>query len=271
MFAAVCVLLAATGHILMSGRPVAGWVLGAAFAATAAAAWATAARERGLFAVTAAAVAVQTVLHSVFSWAQSGGGAAHTGMGAGSGSGAGTGSGGGSVSAASGTLSSAHMAHPAMGAPDMGPADMGPADMAHLPGLGVDVVQVGDAGHVAMAHLPVASDAHDMASMVSSLAHAADLTDFSLSSSFGMLAAHVLAALLSGVWLAYGERGAFRLLRALPAGLFRPLSLLLAVVPVVVGRPRVRPVRPGDARVPRRLHLAHSLVSRGPPQAVAVV
>ncbi|MEV0447582.1 hypothetical protein [Streptomyces sp. NPDC050600] len=230
LFAAVCVLLAATGHILMSGRPVAVGVLGAAFAATSAVAWAVGARERGLCAVTTAAVAVQSVLHSVFSWAQSGGGAAsHAGM------------------------------------------DMG---------------QAGHTGHLSVARPPAAigahdaHDAHDMASMASSLGDLTDLTDparladlsgFSLSSSSGMLAAHLLAALLSGLWLAYGERGAFRLLRALPAGLFRPLGLLLAAGPVPVDRPRFRPVRPGDERAPRRLHLAHSLVSRGPPRAGAVI
>ncbi|MEV7277162.1 hypothetical protein [Streptomyces sp. NPDC093111] len=223
LFAAVCVLLAATGHILMSGRPVGGWVLAAAFAATAAAAWAVGARERGLCAVTAAAVAVQSALHSVFSWAQSGGAAAHAGMG----------------------------------------MDMGEAS--------------GHAGHPVMERLPAAAGAHDMASTVSSLGDLADpsvpahLSGFSLSSSSGMLAAHLLAALLSGLWLAHGERGAFRLLRALPAGLFRPLGLLLAVVPVPVDRPRFRPVRPADERAPRRLHLAHSLVSRGPPPAGAVI
>ncbi|MER8046895.1 hypothetical protein [Streptomyces sp. NPDC094032] len=233
LFAAVCVLLAATGHVLMSGRPVGGWALGAAFAATAGAAWAVAARERGLCAVTAAAVGVQTVLHSVFSWAQSGGGAAGSGAG----------------------VFSGPMVRPAM---------------SHVPDVGLDMGTAGHMGHLAMAHLPAAADAHDMTSLAS-LPGLPGLPGLSLSSSSGMFAAHLLAALLSGLWLAYGERGAFRLLRALPAGLFRPLALLLGAAPVPVHRPRLRPVRPGDERAPRQPHLAHSLVSRGPPQAVAVV
>ncbi|GAA2770639.1 hypothetical protein GCM10019017_10960 [Streptomyces showdoensis] len=189
-FTLVCVLLTATGHSLMSGRPVSGWPLAVAFAITVPAAWHLAARERDLLTIAAAAMTAQGTLHTLFSsW-------------------------------------------PSPGAPPM---------------------------HHMHADAPASS------------LPAAVQTPPEAASSFGMLVAHVLAALLSGVWLAYGERGAFRLLRALPAELFRPLSLLLAVVPVVVGRPRVRPVRPGDARVPRRLHLAHSLVSRGPPQAVAVV
>ncbi|MGW1519608.1 hypothetical protein [Streptomyces sp. NPDC002287] len=55
LFAAVCVLLAATGHLLMSGRPVPWWALAGAFAATAAGSWALAAGERGRRAVTVAA------------------------------------------------------------------------------------------------------------------------------------------------------------------------------------------------------------------------
>ena len=47
-------------------------------------------------------------------------------------------------------------------------------------------------------------------------------------SSFGMLAAHLLAALLCGLWLAHGERAAFRILRAVAGWLAAPLRLLLA-------------------------------------------
>lgn len=67
MFAAVCVLLAATGHILMSGAAVPWWAMAAAFCATAGAGWALAGRERGLLAVTGAAVGVQAALHAGFS------------------------------------------------------------------------------------------------------------------------------------------------------------------------------------------------------------
>ncbi|MFI5774643.1 hypothetical protein ACIA74_40470 [Streptomyces sp. NPDC051658] len=70
MFAAVCVLLAATGHILMSGQGVPAWTLLLAFAVTVAVAWTLAGRERGLLAVTAMSVVVQSALHAVFSWSQ---------------------------------------------------------------------------------------------------------------------------------------------------------------------------------------------------------
>ncbi|KUO17274.1 hypothetical protein AQJ91_30870 [Streptomyces dysideae] len=48
VFAAVCVLLAALGHVLMSGSRVTWWVLTAGAAATGAVGWCLAGRERGL-------------------------------------------------------------------------------------------------------------------------------------------------------------------------------------------------------------------------------
>ncbi|WP_158072045.1 hypothetical protein [Streptomyces sp. CB01580] len=68
-FTATCVLLAATGHILMSGSPIAGPGLVAAFAVTGTAAWALAGRERGTATAiaTAATVTAQAGLHAVLS------------------------------------------------------------------------------------------------------------------------------------------------------------------------------------------------------------
>lgn len=65
-------------------------------------------------------------------------------------------------------------------------------------------------------------------------------------SALGMLAAHLLAAALCGLWLAYGERAVFRLLRAAAARLAAPLRMLLAL-PVPGARPPVR-----ARRAPRR-------------------
>ncbi|MEU4876054.1 hypothetical protein [Streptomyces sp. NPDC021608] len=89
-------------------------------------------------------------------------------------------------------------------------------------------------------------------------------------SSLGMLAAHTVAALLTGLWLAYGERAAFRLLRTVAARLAAPLRLPLAVPPVPARRPRVRPTRERAERLPR-LTLTHTIISRGPPAATAVI
>ncbi|MEU1160555.1 hypothetical protein ABZ372_07025, partial [Streptomyces sp. NPDC005921] len=70
VFAAVCVLLAAVGHVLMSGSPVPAWALAAGTAVTTALGWTLSARERGLALVASAAVGAQTALHSGFSAAQ---------------------------------------------------------------------------------------------------------------------------------------------------------------------------------------------------------
>lgn len=219
MFAAVCVLLAATGHVLMSGRDLPAPTLALAYAGTFAAAWALAGRERGLLGVTAATVAVQSVLHEVFSRAQQ---------------------------------------HEAM--PPSPPA----TDPMATPHTGTTHMATGHMGmsHEAMGHPlpPPEAAAHDMTAM---------------SSSLGMLSAHLLAALLSGLWMAHGERAAFRLVRSLPLRRFRsplwPLwHLLAAIVPVPPPRPQARPAHAGDERTPRQLLLAHSVISRGPPPAFAV-
>ncbi|MFG3057598.1 hypothetical protein ACGFYM_03105 [Streptomyces sp. NPDC048231] len=86
----------------------------------------------------------------------------------------------------------------------------------------------------------------------------------------GMLVAHLSAAVLCGLWLAYGERAAFRILRAVAGRLSAPLRLLLTL-PAPPERPRVRARRRGADRPPRRLPLVHSITSRGPPPGTAVL
>ncbi|MGP3969749.1 hypothetical protein [Streptomyces sp. 6N223] len=88
-------------------------------------------------------------------------------------------------------------------------------------------------------------------------------------SSSGVLAAHLLAALLCGLWLAHGERAAFRLLRVLAGWLVAPLRLSLAP-PAPPARPLLRARRTPSDRAPRRL-LVHAITSRGPPAGAAVV
>lgn len=70
VFAAVCVLLAALGHVLMSETAVPGWALAAGAAATGVTAWLLAGRERGPWLVGAVAVAAQAALHALFAFAQ---------------------------------------------------------------------------------------------------------------------------------------------------------------------------------------------------------
>ncbi|WP_240981387.1 MULTISPECIES: hypothetical protein [unclassified Streptomyces] len=89
--------------------------------------------------------------------------------------------------------------------------------------------------------------------------------DTLLDGGVGMLAAHLLAALVCGLWLARGEAAFF----ALAEGATRPLRRLFAAPPGPVaapGDPR-RPVR-RPRRTARRPHvvvLASVLSRRGPP------
>ncbi|MFE5486405.1 hypothetical protein [Streptomyces sp. NPDC056527] len=116
----------------------------------------------------------------------------------------------------------------------------------------------GTADHTAMAdHATMGHPAMDP-SMLPAMETAAG------HSSLGMIAAHLLAALVCGLWLARGEAALFALARTVGALAFTPLRLLLAVVRV----PELpHPVRPRPHT--RRLHgvvLAHTLSRRGPPR-----
>ncbi|MFF3720798.1 hypothetical protein ACFYYM_00300 [Streptomyces erythrochromogenes] len=213
MFAALCVLLAAIGHLLMSGAAVPWWAMAVGFAAAAGAAWSLAGRERGILAVTGAAVAVQAVLHSSFSLAQS---LVAPAVSAGS----------------AGTQAAVHAHHSAHPTAEAASA---PTAM-HMAGGG----------------------------------HEASAVPMEFMSPAGMLIAHLLAAVLCGLWLAHGERALFRVVRAVAARLRAPLRLLLRpVAPAHRPRPRVR--RPRRTRAPLQLFLVHAITSRGPPTATAVL
>ncbi|MEV0219556.1 hypothetical protein [Streptomyces sp. NPDC050704] len=218
VFAAVCVLLAALGHVMMSGSGVPWWSLAAGAAATGAVGWCLAGRERGLTLIVSVVVAVQTALHSGFALAQS------------------------HAYPAASTASTAS-APGGMASTDTGSVghDMGsmPMNAAHTDSMHMDSVHMDHLGHA-----------------------------MGGTSSFGMLCAHLLAALLCGLWLAQGERAAFRILRAVAGRLAAPLRLLLAL-PTPPHRPRVR-VRRRSERAPRRLLLVHAITSRGPPVGTAV-
>lgn len=206
VFAAVCVLLAALGHVLMSGSRVPAWALAAALALTGALGWALSGRERGLPLVVSAAVGTQTALHSGFSAAQVW--TTHTVP-----------------------LGSMRMdTHMDMAAMNMGSMHMGPAHPDPVEYLGF-----GTGG----------------------------------TASTGMFAAHLVAALLCGLWLGHGERAAFRIIRAVAGRLVAPLRLLLAP-PAAPERPRPRLRRRRSDRAPRLLLLVHAITSRGPPVRTAV-
>ncbi|MEV5952544.1 hypothetical protein AB0M11_01985 [Streptomyces sp. NPDC051987] len=210
VFAAVCVLLAALGHVLMSGSSIPAWTLSAALALTGALGWALSARERGLPLVVSAAVGAQTALHSGFSAAQV-------------------------WTTPTTPMGSMPMDIPMDMAGDMAAMNMGPMPMAPAHTDPVAYLGFGTGG----------------------------------TASTGMFAAHLLAALLCGLWLGHGERAAFRIVRAVAGRLVAPLRLLLAV-PATPERPRPRPRRRRSDRAPRLLLLVHAITTRGPPVRTAV-
>lgn len=68
VFAALCVLLAAWGHVAMSGVPVARWAVLLALTVVGSGAWLFAGRERGPLTVMGASLATQALLHRLFSF-----------------------------------------------------------------------------------------------------------------------------------------------------------------------------------------------------------
>ncbi|WP_026179203.1 hypothetical protein [Streptomyces hokutonensis] len=213
VFAAACVLLAALGHVMMSGTSVPWWTMGGGAAATGMAGWFLAGRERGRGLIVAVVVAAQTVLHETFSLGQN-------------------------LMPGSGTA----------------PAGMGGMDMGSSDSMSMDSMDMSGMAHMA----------HGSGGM----GHAHTMTG---SASLGMLAAHLLAAVLCGLWLAYGERAVFRVLRAAAARLVAPLRMLLAL-PVPARRPSVRRRRTAAYRSSlAHFLLCYSVTSRGPPTGPAVV
>ncbi|MEU2132202.1 hypothetical protein [Streptomyces sp. NPDC018352] len=231
MFAAVSVTLAATGHVLMSEAPIPFWVLASGFLALAVPGWWFAARERGPWLVTGLAVVTQGVLHNAFAAVQSA-------LGTAGGTAAQTVA--GASTAPTDTMTSLHhmagMDHSAASGAMTGMEHM--AGMNHASAMG----NMGSMGHMG----------HEMAGM----------------SSTGMLAAHVLAALVCGVWLARGERAAFQIVHAVAGRLLAPLRPLLAA-PLPSPRRRLRPRRGLSDRLSLGLRCARARDRRGPPGVLA--
>ncbi|WP_407562901.1 hypothetical protein [Streptomyces sp. 184] len=245
-FAALCVVLAAAGHVVMSGTPVPWWALGAAAVATGPAAWWLAGRERGLAAVTGATVVAQAVLHTAFSLAQA-------------------------VAQPGGGLSLARRwAQYVWCAPPESPAPAGAGSARTAAAVEHATAHHHPTAQHGMEHGPghtgTGTGTAEHAGGMAHLGHGGGEM-----SSLGMLGAHLLVALLCGLWLAYGERAAYRIprtLRLLAGWLAAPLAVPLTAPPP----PALPKVRCHPARSPhrRRLLLVHSITSRGPPGRVAV-
>jgi len=246
VFAAACVLLAALGHVLMSGTSVPWWTLGAAAVMVGGTGWALAGRERTLPLVVSVTVAVQAALHAGFSLAQA---AAQPS---------------GGVPLVRRWVQHMLCAAP-MGADAMG-RGQGSAMSAPMPTSGAASGAV--SGAAPMPAMPAVPSVGSGASM-EHMDHMGGGHDMGGMSPTGMLAAHLLAALLCGLWLAHGERAAFRIARAFAGWLVAPLRAPL-VLPAPAHRPRIRPRRHPSAGRPRQLLLVHAITSRGPPAGTAV-
>ncbi|WP_240436793.1 hypothetical protein [Streptomyces sporangiiformans] len=229
---------------MTSSVAVPGWAPAVGAVAAGGMAWVLADRERGLFVVGSLTVATQAFLHALFSLAQAvvrpepAGGA---------------------------SLAQRWARHLLCSPPGTGSHSDGPArsthsmshDMAGMPSMG-------PSGPDSAGSTVSMSGTDGMGSM----AHAGHVMDGM--SSTGMLSAHLAAALVCGLWLAHGERAAFRILRVLTGWLVAPLRLLLRP-PLPPHRPRVRARRRRSGRALRQLLLVHAITSRGPPAGTAVL
>lgn len=244
VFAALCVALAALGHVLMAGTGVPWWTLVAGAGAVGATAWSFGGRERSARFVITLTLSAQAALHTGFTLVQ------NTWS---PGTGTGFGSAGNDVR---------ELAQQLLCGPDR---ILSLAEARALLSHAGLTDSLGAMAHTASGH----HGGHPPGAMgrdaMSAMGH--DLTGMH---SWGMLAAHALAAVLSGLWLSCGERAAFRILRALThraLGWFR----LIAAPHLAAWGPSPRPGVFSQVRRPRLLHLAHARTTRGPPPAAAAV
>jgi len=216
VFAAVCVLLASLGHVLMSGTAVPWWSLAVAFVAAGGAAWWLADRERGPLLVTAMTVGAQAALHTLFSLSQAAASRPPDGSGL--------------AAQWAQLLCGPHPASPAEAAQLVAAAGLGDAPT----GDGLTVEMTDMPGMDMGAGMDMSAHAHHAATTLAMPSHHGGGT-------VGMLTAHLLAALLLGLWLSAGERAVFRLGRTVATRLFAPVLLLLRLA-CPPHRPRLRPV-----------------------------
>ncbi|MFF7589235.1 hypothetical protein ACFZCK_17270 [Kitasatospora purpeofusca] len=263
VFAALCVALAATAHVSMSGSGVSAPVLAGAFGLTLGLTWLLAGRRRGLTVISLWMVAAQTALHLTFEQAGSlfaGGGASLT--------------------------PPTDWASLLLCNPDSTPTGLTPDDLAVMAGLDPDVPPAGAQAATAAHHAHGAAVAPDLtagsgagltgqhvtgqgAGGHGAVGH--DMAAHGMST--GMIAAHVLAALACALLLWRGETALVRLFDLLGALGTVLAGALLAPLLALCGRPAgYRPPgapRPAGSRtrLPRLVLLSHALVRRGPPRA----
>ncbi|MFJ4667329.1 hypothetical protein [Kitasatospora purpeofusca] len=268
VFAALCVALAATAHVSMSGSGVSAPVLAGAFGLTLGLTWLLAGRRRGLTVISLWMVAAQTALHLTFEQV-------------------------GSLFSAGGAslAPQTDWASLLLCNPDSTPTGLTPDDLAVMAGLDPDVPPAGVQAATAAHHAHGAAAASDLTSGSGAGLSGQGLTGQNVTGqgmgghgavghdmaahgmSTGMIAAHVLAALACALLLWRGETALVRLFDLLGALGTVLAGALLAPLLALFGRPAgYRP--PGAprpvgrrTRLPRLVLLSHALVRRGPPRA----
>ncbi|MBN0043222.1 hypothetical protein JS756_03730 [Streptomyces actuosus] len=245
VFSAVCVALAASGHVLASCATVPLWALGAGFLGALVVVVPLTGRARSLPGIAALLAVGQILLHTVFGLSQ------HTA---------------GTSSAATGSVSDGSLV----------------AQAARLVcgATASSITPLRAQQILADAHIAPIGSAHRPAGAVSTAAGCMS----SLLPSLPMLLGHVLAAVAAGWLLRRGDLAVLRLadLAALSAhevadgALVRSLRAALALVRALLAglpaAPQHGPRLPRTALLPPRIRataeLQHSVIRRGPPAAV---
>ncbi|WP_369170588.1 hypothetical protein AB5J49_23520 [Streptomyces sp. R28] len=258
VFAAVCVVLAAVGHVLGSCATIPLWTLGAGFLGVLLVTVPLAGRERSLPGIAVLLAAGQTVLHTLFGLGQHGAsGGAATG-----------------ASSASASLSDAALVAQAVR------LVCGTATAAISPARAQQILteaRIGPAtGPATGAHA-----SHPSTHALSTVTDSATDSGASLLPSLPMVLAHVLAAVVAGWLLRRGDLALLRIVQmsALSAhsvaegasvrSLRGALALVRALRAGLPGAPEAGPriqcagwIGPSE---PRTLALQHTVVRRGPP------
>lgn len=237
MFAAVCVVLAAAGHSIASGRTVPVWSLALGWLSVVAITAPLAGRERGLPGIAGLLAIGQVTLHAVFNVGQMCGSVPLSGAGTLPGS---TGGSGGLLTLAGRLVCGGHGGHG-----------------GHL--------TADSARHLVTAaglHLPAAAGQPASGT-------ALHVTGMGSGCTLPMLLGHLLAAVVAGWLLRRGESALWRLVRGvskLATAVRRAFAAAAALAePVRYAGPRAACAPRADRTPPRTVLLRHSLDRRGPP------
>jgi len=242
VFAAVCVVLAAGGHVLASCARVPLWTLGAGFLVMCAIALPLCGRERSLPGIVALLAVGQTALHTVFGLGQH-------------------------------TASSSMASMPGMDARSA--ASVSDADLV---AEAARLLCGSTAAAISPAHAYRVLTEARVYDAGARPAPSAEAGSFDLLPSLPMLLGHVLAAVAAGWLLRRGDSALLRLIGlsargvaegALVRSLRRALTLVRALLAGLPGAPGKGPRAPrADRFAPPRLRhaeLQHTVVRRGPP------